>query len=120
MAVLVPIAVVFVASLYSDTTKSSENRVKYVELAASILREEPKKEVAALRSWAVDVLAANSPVPLSPAARNELQGFRVFTVTCPAGTTLTNGVCLPNMTHCPAGNVLIDGYCKPSASLLRK
>lgn len=40
-SILVPLAVAFVGSSYASAMKNSENQIKYVELAVSILRSEP-------------------------------------------------------------------------------
>jgi hypothetical protein len=72
-SIFVPLTVAYFANAHSSATKASENRVKYVELAVSILRADPSAESAPLRSWAADVLNNESPVPLSPEAREALK-----------------------------------------------
>lgn len=68
----IPIAVLIVGTLVSVNQKTSENDVKFVEIATAVLREEPTDEKRALRLWAIDVLAAKSPVKLPPEVRDEL------------------------------------------------
>lgn len=68
-----PLIVAFIGGLYNANIKESENRVRYVELAIAQLRASPSPETAALRSWAVELLASQAPIPLSPAAKDQLK-----------------------------------------------
>jgi hypothetical protein len=72
-SILVPLTVAFVGNAHSSAMKASENRVKYVELAVSILRVEPNADNTPLRGWAADVLNNESPIPLSPEALKSLK-----------------------------------------------
>lgn len=72
-SLLVPLAVAFVGNSYATAMKDAENKLKYVELAISILRADPSKESQALREWAVEVLSSQSVVPLSDAAKRQLR-----------------------------------------------
>ena len=72
-AVLIPIAIVVVGHFVNSTIKNNEIRLKYVELAVSILKEKPNPETANLRKWAIDIVNVNSNVKLSKAAEKELQ-----------------------------------------------
>lgn len=76
-SIFIPIAALVVGNAVSTSQKNSENRVKYVEVAVSILRTEPTESTRSLREWAVEVLAAQSPVVLSAAARDELKKQQV-------------------------------------------
>jgi hypothetical protein len=72
--VLIPLAVAFAGFYFSQSMKDSENRLKYIEIAASVVRDEPKPENQALRVWAVDVLTHYSKdVPLSSEAQRALK-----------------------------------------------
>lgn len=75
-SLLVPIAAIVVGNNYAQSLKDSENNIKYLEIAISVLRSEPKDEAEELRNWAVDVLAKHSPVPLSPIAQTGLKTHR--------------------------------------------
>jgi hypothetical protein len=79
-SIFVPLAVVLVGNSYSRSMKETENRVKYVELAVSILRAEPSVGTAALRGWAVDVLQQQAIVPLSEDAKEQLKLQKLPTV----------------------------------------
>ena len=75
---LIPLAIAVVGNAVSRSIKESENQVKYLEMATSILRESPKPETAALRGWAVDLISNYSKdVPLSTAAQAELKAHDV-------------------------------------------
>jgi hypothetical protein len=53
--------------------KESEIRLKYLELAISILQEQPNNSNKGLRQWAVNLLKENSPVPfVEPKTQTEL------------------------------------------------
>lgn len=80
-SVLVPLVVLFVGNNFTKSMKEAENRLKYVELAVSILRSEPKEENASLRSWAVDVLQQQAIVPLSAEAQTQLKSQKLSTYT---------------------------------------
>ncbi len=73
----VPVAIAWIGNSYSASIKDAENRVRYVEIAISELRSTPKPETAALRAWAVDLLDSQSPVKLSPEAREQLKRNQV-------------------------------------------
>lgn len=58
-------------------TNSSPKDLWDIEIATSLIRDSPRAENVALRSWAVDVLAKNAKtVPLSPEAQADLKRFR--------------------------------------------
>ncbi len=70
---LVPVVLAIVGYLVTVAVKQSENRVKYVELAVSVLKVAPNKDTEALRNWAIEVLDQQSPVPLTRAAIEQLK-----------------------------------------------
>lgn len=76
-SILVPLAVAFVGSTYSSAMKDSENRLKYVELAISLLRAEPTEQTIALRTWAVAVINHQAIVPLTSEAQAQLLQQRI-------------------------------------------
>lgn len=71
-AVAVPIAAAWISNTYSETSKDREIRARYVELAISILREQPSKENSPLRNWAVSVVNEYTTIPFSEAVKDEL------------------------------------------------
>jgi len=80
--IAIPLAVVYIGSNLNDSIKASENKLKYIEIATSLIREEPKDENQALRAWAIDVLAHFSKdVPMSEAAQTELKKRRTSIYT---------------------------------------
>ncbi len=48
-SIFIPLTVLVVGNSYSRSMKDSENRIKYVELAVSILKAEPSEKTGALR-----------------------------------------------------------------------
>jgi len=68
----VPIVIAIIGNAYTDAQKHSEVSVRYVELATSILKSPPTEENKALRTWAVEVLDATSPVRLTLHVKEEL------------------------------------------------
>ena len=76
-SITIPLVALVVGNLVSTSQKESENRIKYTEIAVSILRTEPTDSTTALREWAVEILAVHSAVPLSPAAKEELKNQQV-------------------------------------------
>jgi hypothetical protein len=71
-SVAVPLVVAYFGNSMAAANKESENKVKYVELAVSLLKTDPKPEARALREWAVELLNAHAPVKLSEAAKAQL------------------------------------------------
>ncbi len=72
-SVAVPLVVAYFGNSITIANKDSENRVKYVELAVSVLKADPKPESHALRAWAVDLLDSQAPTKLTSDARKQLQ-----------------------------------------------
>ena len=70
--VAVPLLVAYFGNSISTANKRSENKVKYVELAVSVLRSDPTPESRALREWAVGLLDNQAPVKLSESAQKQL------------------------------------------------
>lgn len=58
--ILIPVSIAFVGNHVAGEIKRSELEVKYIEIATSLIRDSPRAENVALRSWAVDVLAKNA------------------------------------------------------------
>lgn len=71
-SILIPLVVAIVGNSYSTAIKESENRIKYIELAISILKDKPSPETHQIRSWAVQVVDRYSDVPLPAQAREQL------------------------------------------------
>lgn len=77
-SVLVPIVIALVGHAYTSALKEAENRVKYTELAISILKEKPAKDNNDVRAWAVDVINKYSGVPMDANVRKQLLGSRLI------------------------------------------
>ena len=78
--ILIPIVVVIVGNLYSSALKESENRVKYTELAISILKDKPSSENQSIRGWAIEVINQYSGVPMTSEVKKELQNSKLIAV----------------------------------------
>jgi hypothetical protein len=57
---------------FTFASKDQELKVHLVEIAVSILRADPKEDVAGAREWALDVMAQKSGVKFSPEDRQAL------------------------------------------------
>jgi hypothetical protein len=89
---LIPLTVAIYGGRVSEAIKDSESNLKYVEIATSLIREEPKPENEALRLWAIDVLAKYAKdVPLSETAKDELRKRRVPVYSGGWGNTTVQG-----------------------------
>lgn len=76
--VLIPLVIAITGHYVTQRMKESENELKYIEIATSLIREEPRDENVALRDWAIENLAAYSKtVPLTIEAQRELKKRRV-------------------------------------------
>lgn len=64
---LIPLAITVYGAKINESIKESETSIKYVEIATSVIRDEPKEgKNLALRRWAVNVLTHYSrEVPLT-------------------------------------------------------
>lgn len=62
-----------VAPYVNYLTNERQMDVKMVELGIGILREPPKEGIEVMRSWAVDVIEANSKRKFSPQQRQALE-----------------------------------------------
>jgi hypothetical protein len=57
---------------FTFASKDQELKVHLVEIAVSILRADPKEDVANARGWALDIIDKNSGVPFSAQDREAL------------------------------------------------
>lgn len=80
-SIFVPLAVAYVGNGYNQSIKESENKIRYIETALSILREEPKLGNDAIRAWAVSILNAHSQANLSPEGQHQLINANKLEVT---------------------------------------
>lgn len=71
--ILSPVLIAVLGIWIQRSVANDETQRGYVELATSILREDPGRQSPALRKWAVQVLNKVSPVPLDEALRSQLE-----------------------------------------------
>lgn len=72
-SIFIPLVVFFVGNSYSNSIKESEIKVRYVELAISILKSDFSEKNSELKDWAVKLLDNQSPVRLSEGAKSQLK-----------------------------------------------
>ena len=70
--ILIPIAISYFGYQYNKSLQQNEIKLKYIEIATSILRDEPNSETREIRSWAIDVLSEYSLVEFDNKALEEL------------------------------------------------
>jgi uncharacterized protein YjbI with pentapeptide repeats len=76
-SILVPLVLAVVGNAYASAMKQSETKVKYTELAISILKDKPSSDTQDVRAWAIDVVNQYSGVPMSPQVREQLLRSRL-------------------------------------------
>lgn len=64
-AVLIPLAIVWIGGKINDSVARTQVGPEYVELALETIAQDPLAQPAGVREWAVEVLQANSPAPLT-------------------------------------------------------
>ena len=89
---LLILAGLVLAAWFSHISKERELRVRMVELAVDILREDPKDaNCGKLRGWVVRVIQNSSPVKLTPDEENALKEIRLAAVGTATGTSEARG-----------------------------
>lgn len=71
--IAVPLLVAFIGSGYTKAVAEREIQARFVEIAIQILRQSPEPKSTGLREWALNVVDKYSGVPMSTAAKRELQ-----------------------------------------------
>ncbi len=71
-SIAIPLAIALIGHWYTSSLKEKEFGVRYVELAISILSEEPQEHTQGIRKWAIDVVSAHSIVKISDEAKTQL------------------------------------------------
>jgi len=89
-AIATPLVVTGIGAWYNIAIKESENRVRYVELAISILSGKPASETTALRNWAIDLLDQQSPITLSAEAKDQLRSQALVISMTAKGAALSS------------------------------
>jgi len=70
---LIPVVIGVLAQVVNASLKGDELSARYIELAISVLREEPNAETSNLRKWAIDIINHHSEIKLSEKASEELE-----------------------------------------------
>jgi hypothetical protein len=79
-SLLVPVVLAIVGNWYTSAIKQSEVRLKYTELAMTILKDKPSPDTEAVRRWAIEVIDQYSGVPMSAQAQKELVAGNLSTI----------------------------------------
>jgi hypothetical protein len=70
--IAIPIVLAVMGYLVQRSLAESGLKKDYVQMALGVLKEQPSKENAQLRQWAISVLDKNSPVPIPSSLRAQL------------------------------------------------
>lgn len=71
--IAVPVVVLLVGKSIESSIKERELSVKYIELAVSVLKDEPTPETNNLRQWSIDIINKYASIRLSNDAVKELE-----------------------------------------------
>lgn len=77
-ATLIPISLAWIGNEYAQATKDKEISLKYVELAVTILKENPSPENNSIRDWAIRLINENTKVKLGEDAERQLNETPIF------------------------------------------
>jgi hypothetical protein len=108
-SMLVPIVLAVIGNAYTNALKQSENKVKYTELAISILRDKPTQETQDVRAWAIDVINQYSGVPMSAKAKNQLLGNQLARAYFPGSNFSQSNFSQSNFSQSNFQESLLDG-----------
>jgi hypothetical protein len=73
----VPLVVAWIGSRVQQSLSESSVRKEYVQMALSILRDEPAKQDSSLREWAISVFVSNSPVDVPDSMKKQLRELKL-------------------------------------------
>jgi hypothetical protein len=63
--IIIPLTIALVGACVSSAIQESQKRVRYLELAISVLKTPPSTDTENLRSWAIRVMKKYSEVSIS-------------------------------------------------------
>ncbi|MGD8307037.1 MAG: hypothetical protein PVF17_10310, partial [Ignavibacteria bacterium] len=69
----IPTVITIVGSNIESTIKEREIKLKYVELAINILRDEPNVDNKNVRKYAIDILSKYSEIPITAELKKSLE-----------------------------------------------
>jgi hypothetical protein len=69
----VPVVIAIAGYFIQKQLANEGLRKDYVQIAVTVLNQEPAKQESELRLWAIAVLEANSPIPFTSAVRDGLR-----------------------------------------------
>ena len=71
VTVIIPLAIALTGNWYATALKDKEIQTKYVELAISILSQQPTDDNKSVREWAVQIINYYSAVPIDKQTKGE-------------------------------------------------
>ena len=105
--ILVPIIIGIYGHQINSTLKQRDIESKYIEIAVTVLREQPRKDTSALREWAINIIRSYSEIPMDHLAVQELKKRplpgRAY-LRDESGDVITD----------ESGDIITDGSGKPS------
>ena len=79
-AIAVPVVLAILGYFVQGSLADAGLKKDYVQMALTVLKEEPSKENEQLRKWAISILDKNSPVPLSKSLKSQLETTKSFDI----------------------------------------
>ena len=77
-SIAIPLVIALIGHWYTDALKERELRIRYVELAISILNHEPKDHTREIRNWAIEIVNEHSSVKMSSDTIVQLQNRQLI------------------------------------------
>jgi len=107
--VLVPMVLAFIGYLINNSIKGKELKLKYVELAVNILKEEPNEKTKNLREWAIKNINNYSQIKMSSEVRKELEKNVLFSVQV---AEFTSEALRTWLTQSPKNHDILEAWLK--------
>ncbi|UUZ72962.1 hypothetical protein LP415_05625 [Polaromonas sp. P1(28)-8] len=77
-ALAIPVVLALIGYFVQRSLADAGLKKDYVQMALGVLKDQPTKENAQLRQWAIAVLDKNSPVPIPSTLKSQLATTKVF------------------------------------------
>jgi hypothetical protein len=77
-ALAIPVVLALIGFFVQRSLADAGLKKDYVQMALTVLKEQPNKENAELRQWAIAVLDKNSPVPIPSKLKSQLASSKWF------------------------------------------
>lgn len=77
-ALAIPVVLALIGYFVQRSLADAGLKKDYVQMALGVLKDQPTKENAQLRQWAIAVLDKNSPIPIPSTLKSQLATTKVF------------------------------------------